>query len=153
MYSLIGVLPPSFYFPSLDAIDVITPLGKNEDAETKRSAGTTIVHDVIAQLKFGVALGQDRAQMETIEAHIAPPSIYGRGSTDGDNDAFTCAFCWRVTGFAPRTPRGRGLSSYSGVCKPIEPITWQSSVSFRQECVTRSFRSWQKCFLAIPSQA
>jgi putative ABC transport system permease protein len=75
VYTVIGVLPPSFYFPSSVAIDVITPLGKNEQAEMKRGDGITIVHDVIARLKPNITLNQARARMETIESHIAPPSF------------------------------------------------------------------------------
>ncbi len=77
-YTIIGVLPPSFHFPSSIGIDVVTPLGKNEETEMKRSDGITIVHDVIARLRPGVTLNQARAQMETIESHIAPPSFMSR---------------------------------------------------------------------------
>lgn len=75
IYTVIGVLPPAFHFPSSASIDVITPLGKNEEAEMKRGQGTTIVHDVVGRLKPGVTLNQARAEMETIESHIAPPSF------------------------------------------------------------------------------
>ncbi len=75
VYTVIGVLPPAFYFPTSVSIDVVTPLGKNEETEMKRSDGMTIVHDVIARLKPGVTLHQARAQMKTIESHIAPPSF------------------------------------------------------------------------------
>jgi putative ABC transport system permease protein len=75
VYTVIGVLPRSFYFPSSVSIDVITPLGKNEEKEMKRSSGMTIVHDVIARMKPDVTLNQARAQMEIIESHIAPPSF------------------------------------------------------------------------------
>ncbi len=74
-YTVIGVLPPAFHFPSSVSIDVVTPLGKNEETEMKRSDGVTIVHDVIARLKPGVTLNQARAQIEIIESHIAPPSF------------------------------------------------------------------------------
>lgn len=75
VYTVTGILPPIFRFPSAESIDVITPLGKNEATEMKRGDGTTIVHDVIARLKPGITLNQARAEMETIEAHIAPPSF------------------------------------------------------------------------------
>jgi predicted permease len=74
-FTVIGVLPSSFYFPSSASIDAITPLGKNEQAEMKRGDGITIVHDVIARLKPNVTLNLARAQMETIESHTAPPSF------------------------------------------------------------------------------
>jgi putative ABC transport system permease protein len=74
-YTVIGVLPPAFFFPSPTPIDVVTPLGKNEEAEEKRGAGTTIVHDVIARLKPGINLNQARAEMQTLESGIAPPSF------------------------------------------------------------------------------
>ncbi len=78
VYSVVGVLPPAFNFPSSIAIDLVTPLGKNEDVERKRGDGVTIVHDVVARLKPGVTLGQARAQMEMIESHIAAPSFMSR---------------------------------------------------------------------------
>jgi hypothetical protein len=54
-YVVVGVLPESFSFPTLQPVDLMTPLGKNEQLELTRSpAGTTIVHDVIARLKPGV---------------------------------------------------------------------------------------------------
>lgn len=76
VYTVIGVLPPSFHFPSPGDIDVISPLGKNEEVEAKRRDGLTIVHDVIARLKPGVTLKQARAQMEIIESHISPPAFF-----------------------------------------------------------------------------
>lgn len=75
VYTIIGVLPASFYFPSSVAVDVITPLGKDEESEMKRGNGTTIVHDVVGRLQPGVTVHQARAQMEAIESHIAPPSF------------------------------------------------------------------------------
>lgn len=77
-YAVIGVLPPSFFFPSTGSMDVITPLAKNEDLEMKRSQGMTVVHDVIARLRPGVSLERARAQMEALESHIAPPSFMSR---------------------------------------------------------------------------
>ncbi len=75
VYTVVGVLPSSFYFPSLVPIDAVTPLGKNEPVEMKRGNEITIVHDVIARLKPDVALNQARAQMKTIESRISPPSF------------------------------------------------------------------------------
>ena len=77
-YSVVGVLPAGLSFPSAVSIDVVTPLGKNEESERKRDDGVTIVHDVIARLQPGVTLKQARAQMETIQSHIAPPSFMSR---------------------------------------------------------------------------
>jgi predicted permease len=76
-YSVVGVLPESFHFPTLEPIDLITPLGKNEELELTRADGTTtIVRNVIARLKPGVTLEQARAEMEVIEASLAPPSFF-----------------------------------------------------------------------------
>lgn len=75
-YVAVGVLPRGFRFPALGAIDVITPLGKNEALELARRNGTTtIVGDVVARLKPGVDIRQARAEMEVIESHLAPPSF------------------------------------------------------------------------------
>lgn len=74
-YTVIGVLPQLFFFPSTGSVDVITPLAKNEDVEMQRGQDITVVHDVIARLRPGVSLQQARAEMESLESHIAPPSF------------------------------------------------------------------------------
>jgi putative ABC transport system permease protein len=71
---VIGVLPSEFHFPTPELIELLTPLGKNEAAELKRSDGLTIVHDVIARLKPGVNLEQARAEREVIQSHIILPT-------------------------------------------------------------------------------
>jgi putative ABC transport system permease protein len=75
VFVVIGVMPREFHFPVPEAIELLTPLGKNEAAELKRSDGMTIVHDVIARLKPGVTMEQARAEMEVIQSHTAPPSF------------------------------------------------------------------------------
>ena len=72
---VVGVLPREFRFPSSEPVDILTPLGKNEAVESKRSAEMTIVRNVIARLKPGVSLEQARAEMELIESQLAPPSF------------------------------------------------------------------------------
>ena len=75
VFVVIGIMPREFHFPTPESIELLTPLGKNEAAELKRSDGMTIVHDVIARLKPGVTLEQGRAEMEVIQSHTAPPSF------------------------------------------------------------------------------
>lgn len=70
--TVIGVLPRGFRFPT-ETIDLMTPLGKNEDAELKRGNEMTAIRNVIARLKPGVALSQARAEMDVIESHLPLP--------------------------------------------------------------------------------
>ena len=78
-YEVVGILPQDFRFPTLQPIDLMTPLGKNEELELTRGDGTTtIVRDVIARLKSGVSLAQARAEMAVIEANLTPPSFLRR---------------------------------------------------------------------------
>jgi putative ABC transport system permease protein len=80
-YKVVGVLPEDFRFPTLESIDLMTPLGKNEKVELTRASETvTIVHDVIARLRSGVAMERARAEMERIEANIPPPGFLSRVS-------------------------------------------------------------------------
>ena len=75
-YEVVGVLPSTFHFPTVLPVDLMTPLGKNEDLELTRADGaTTIVRDVIARLKPGVSLAQARADLDVIEATLAPPTF------------------------------------------------------------------------------
>ncbi len=78
-YEVVGVLRPDFRFPALQPVDLMTPLGKDEERELTRDAGaTTIVHDVIARLAPAVSLGQARAEMQVIQANLAVPSFLRR---------------------------------------------------------------------------
>ena len=72
--TVVGVLPRDFRFPT-EAIDLMTPLAKNEEEEMKRGTGMTIIRHVIARLKPGVSLAQARAEMEVIESRLPRPSI------------------------------------------------------------------------------
>lgn len=75
-YEVVGILPPCFHFPTLQPIDLMTPLGKNEELELTRVDGTTtIVRDVVARMNQGVSIAQARAEMEVIEASLTPPSF------------------------------------------------------------------------------
>jgi putative ABC transport system permease protein len=75
--TIVGVLPADFHFPALQPIDVMTPLGKNEELELKRGAeGLTVIRDVIARLRPGVTLAQARAEMAVIESRLAPAPFH-----------------------------------------------------------------------------
>jgi putative ABC transport system permease protein len=69
---VIGVLPRDFRFPG-EPIDLMTPLGKNEEAELKRGVEMTGLRNVVARLKPGVRLEQARAEMEVIESRLPRP--------------------------------------------------------------------------------
>jgi putative ABC transport system permease protein len=75
VYVVIGVMPPSFVFPTTGSIDIITPLAKNEDEEMKRGTEITVVHDVVARLKPGVSPEGARAELETLQSHLVPPAF------------------------------------------------------------------------------
>ena len=78
-YQVVGVLPESFRSPTLEPVDLMTPLGKNEALELTRSpAGTTLVHEVIARLKPSVSAVQARAEIEQIESNITLPAFLRR---------------------------------------------------------------------------
>ena len=70
--TVVGILPRDFRFPT-EAIDLMTPLGKNEEAELKRGNEMTGIRNVIARLKPGVSLQQARAEMDVIESHLPRP--------------------------------------------------------------------------------
>src|SRR5450432_3063091 len=70
--TVVGVLPRDFRFPT-EPIDLMTPLGKNEETELKRGNEMTIIRNVIARLKPGVSLAQARAEMDVIESHLPLP--------------------------------------------------------------------------------
>ncbi len=95
-YTVIGVLPPSFYFPSPASIDVVTPLGKNEETEMKRSGAMTIVHDVIARLKPGVTLNQARAQMGDNRISHRAANVYVGPPDDGCSCLTAVAVCGKL---------------------------------------------------------
>jgi predicted permease len=78
-YQVVGVLPEDFRFPTLESVDLMTPLGKNEQLELTRDPGTTtLVHEVIARLKPGVSVHFARAEMERIESNIGVPAFLSR---------------------------------------------------------------------------
>jgi len=80
-YQVVGVLPEDFRFPTLESVDLMTPLGKDEQAELTRAPGAvTIVHDVIARLRARVSMERARAEMERIESNVAPPGFLSRTS-------------------------------------------------------------------------
>jgi predicted permease len=66
-YSIVGVLPPEFRFLN-EQTDVYTPIGQGDPLQrTDRT-----IHDVIcvARLEPQISLGQAKAEMDTVQAHI-----------------------------------------------------------------------------------
>lgn len=76
-YSLIGVLPPRFVFPSNGDVQMITPLAKNETAELARDGRVlTLIHSVIGRLRPGVTLRQAHDDVAAIQAHLPVPPFH-----------------------------------------------------------------------------
>ena len=76
-YSLIGVLPRAFIFPSDSDVQMITPLAKDEAAELARDGRVlTIIHSVIGRLNPGITLKQARDDIAAIQAHLPVPAFH-----------------------------------------------------------------------------
>lgn len=71
-YRVTGVLPPDFVFPGPDPIQLLTPLGKDEQAEREHRAGS-IIRNVVGRLKPGVTQQQARAEMSVLTARLPLP--------------------------------------------------------------------------------
>jgi predicted permease len=77
VFSVIGVLPPGFIFPSDSDVETITPLAKDEAAELARDGRVlTIIHSVIGRLKPGVTLPQAHDDVAAIQAHLPVPPFH-----------------------------------------------------------------------------
>jgi predicted permease len=76
-YVLVGVLPNNFVFPGEQAVDIMTPLAKNETAELARDGRVlTIVRNVIGRLKPGVTIREAHADLSAIQAHLPLPPFH-----------------------------------------------------------------------------
>jgi putative ABC transport system permease protein len=78
-YTIVGVLPPDFYFPVAKRWDVVVPLRINAEEQGDRQAHT---YGVVARLRKHVSLGQAQAEMDTISHELAvkyPTSNAGSG--------------------------------------------------------------------------
>ena len=74
-FTVVGVLPRDFVFPGPDAVQLITPLGKNEAAELAYKGWMTIVFNVIGRLKPGVTAEQARAELTVIQSRLPVPAF------------------------------------------------------------------------------
>jgi putative ABC transport system permease protein len=68
-YAVVGVLPRDFLFPGPDAVQVLTPLAKDEAAELQHKQ-TSIIFNVIGRLKNGITAQQALAELTVIQARI-----------------------------------------------------------------------------------
>ena len=68
-YMVVGVLPRDFLFPGPDAVQVLTPLAKDEAAELQHKQ-TSIIFNVIGRLKNGITAQQALAELTVIQAHL-----------------------------------------------------------------------------------
>src|SRR5580698_5599009 len=72
-YIVTGVLPANFVFPGRDAVDLITPLAKDEVAELQFHESVTIIRNVVGRLKPGVTLEQANADLAVIQSRLPVP--------------------------------------------------------------------------------
>ena len=70
--TIVGVLPPAFYFPGPDPVQLITPLGKDEAAELQHRVGS-VVRNVVGRLRPGVTPVQARADLTVIQSRLPVP--------------------------------------------------------------------------------
>jgi len=71
-YRVTGVLPQDFVFPGPDPIQLLTALGKDEEAERSHRVGS-IIRNVIGRLKPGVTEQQARAELSVLTARLPMP--------------------------------------------------------------------------------
>lgn len=76
-YTLVGVLPAGFVFPSDSGEQFLIPLAKNEAAELARDGKVlTVIHGVVGRLKQGVTLPQAQAEIAAIQSHLPIPPFH-----------------------------------------------------------------------------
>jgi putative ABC transport system permease protein len=78
-YTIVGVLPPDFYFPVAKHWDIVVPLRINPQEQGDRQAHT---YGALARLRNHVSLAQAQAEMDTIARGLAeryPTSNAGSG--------------------------------------------------------------------------
>ncbi len=72
LYTVTGVLRPGFVFPGLDAVDLVTPIAKDE-AELAYGPALTIVSNVIAKLRTGVTIDRAHTEIMAIDSTLPRP--------------------------------------------------------------------------------
>jgi len=65
-YSIVGVMPPGFYFPRVDCSSVWTTVSDEEKAEGRGNGFL----DVIARLRPGISLSQARQEMKSVTERL-----------------------------------------------------------------------------------
>jgi putative ABC transport system permease protein len=71
-FRIIGVLPRGFVFPGEDAVDLLTPLAKDEAAELA-FRDVTIIRNVVGRLKPGVTRALANADLMVIQSRLPHP--------------------------------------------------------------------------------
>ena len=71
-FTIVGVLPRNFAFPGPDPVELMIPLGKDENAELQRNPNglLTLVRNIVGRLKPEVSLEQARADLTVIQSHL-----------------------------------------------------------------------------------
>ena len=71
-FRIIGVLPRGFVFPGADAVDLLTPLAKDEAAELA-FRDVTIIRNVVGRLKPGVTRELANSDLMVIQSRLPHP--------------------------------------------------------------------------------
>ncbi len=71
-FTVVGVLPPGFFFPGAAEVRLITPLAKDEAAELAYKS-TSIIRTVIGRLAPGVTPAQAAAELSVIQSRLPVP--------------------------------------------------------------------------------
>jgi predicted permease len=71
-FRIIGVLPRGFVFPGEDAVDLLTPLAKDEAAELA-FRDVTIIRNVVGRLKTGVTRELANSDLMVIQSRLPHP--------------------------------------------------------------------------------
>jgi putative ABC transport system permease protein len=73
-YVVIGVMPRGFVFPGVEAVDLLTPLGKDEAAELAYTdGGFSAMRNVLGRLSPGVTMEQANAELMVINSRLPHP--------------------------------------------------------------------------------
>ncbi len=71
-FTIVGMTPRGFEFPGVDAVDLLTPLGKDEAAELAMR-NVSAIRNVVGRTKPGVTRQQANADLTVIQSRLPQP--------------------------------------------------------------------------------